>query len=89
MKIIIHPTGVPDLVKKVNEGEGVTFLLAEQNTNVALRYAHYGYILESGRVVMDGEAAALRENPDVAVEVENKVREAMGIPLLPTTGDAG
>ena len=54
-----------EIVKAVNEGEGVTFLLAEQNTNVALRYAHYGYILESGRVVMDGEAAALRENPDV------------------------
>ena len=53
------------IVKAVNEGEGVTFLLAEQNTNVALRYAHYGYILESGRVVMDGDAAALRENPDV------------------------
>ena len=43
----------------------VPFLLAEQNTNVALRYAHYGYILESGRVVMDGPAAELRENPDV------------------------
>ena len=53
------------IVKAVNEGEGVTFLLAEQNTNVALRYAHYGYILENGRVVMDGNAAALRENPDV------------------------
>lgn len=54
-----------EIVKAVNEEEGVTFLLAEQNTNVALRYAHYGYILESGRVVMDGPAAALRENPDV------------------------
>jgi branched-chain amino acid transport system ATP-binding protein len=54
-----------EIVKAVNEGEGVTFLLAEQNTNVALRYAHYGYILESGRVVMDGPAADLRENPDV------------------------
>ncbi|HWL58667.1 MAG TPA: ABC transporter ATP-binding protein [Paracoccus sp. (in: a-proteobacteria)] len=54
-----------EIVKAVNEGEGVTFLLAEQNTNVALRYAHYGYILESGRVVMDGPAEALRENPDV------------------------
>lgn len=53
------------IVKSVNENEGVTFLLAEQNTNVALRYAHYGYILESGRVVMDGPAADLRENPDV------------------------
>ncbi len=54
-----------EIVKAVNEKEGVTFLLAEQNTNVALRYAHYGYILESGRVVMDGPAESLRENPDV------------------------
>jgi branched-chain amino acid transport system ATP-binding protein len=54
-----------EIVKSVNEKEGVTFLLAEQNTNVALRFAHYGYILESGRVVMDGPAADLRENKDV------------------------
>ncbi|MGM0583028.1 MAG: ABC transporter ATP-binding protein [Pseudomonadota bacterium] len=53
------------IVKDLNEKEGVSFLLAEQNTNVALRYAHYGYILENGRVVMDGEAKALRENQDV------------------------
>lgn len=53
------------IVKRLNEEQGVTFLLAEQNTNVALRFAHYGYILESGRVVMDGLAAELRENPDV------------------------
>ncbi|MBR9764613.1 MAG: ABC transporter ATP-binding protein [Rhodobacteraceae bacterium] len=53
------------IVKSLNEEQGATFLLAEQNTNVALRFAHYGYILESGRVVMDGAAAALRENPDV------------------------
>ncbi|MGG7564721.1 ABC transporter ATP-binding protein [Rhodovulum sp. DZ06] len=54
-----------EIVKEVNEKEGVSFLLAEQNTNVALRYAHYGYILESGRVVMDGAAKDLRENQDV------------------------
>lgn len=54
-----------NIVKNLNEKEGVSFLLAEQNTNVALKYAHYGYILESGRVVMDGPAADLRENPDV------------------------
>ncbi len=53
------------IVKDLNEKEGVSFLLAEQNTNVALRFAHYGYILESGRVVMDGPAEELRENPDV------------------------
>jgi len=53
------------IVKDLNEKENVSFLLAEQNTNVALRFAHYGYILESGRVVMDGAAADLRENPDV------------------------
>jgi len=54
-----------EIVKSLNEDQGYTFLLAEQNTNVALRYAHYGYILESGRIVMDGPAAELRENPDV------------------------
>ena len=53
------------IVKSLNEKEGVSFLLAEQNTNVALRFAHYGYILEAGRVVMDGPAEELRENPDV------------------------
>ncbi|KPN61697.1 High-affinity branched-chain amino acid transport ATP-binding protein LivF [Aliiroseovarius sp. xm-m-379] len=54
-----------EIVKRLNEEQGTTFLLAEQNTNVALRYAHYGYILENGRIVMDGPAAELRENPDV------------------------
>ncbi|MEO9613499.1 MAG: ABC transporter ATP-binding protein [Nitratireductor sp.] len=54
-----------EIVKKLNEEQGVSLLLAEQNTNIALRYAKYGYILESGRVVMDGEAQSLRENEDV------------------------
>jgi len=54
-----------EIVKDLNQKEGVSFLLAEQNTMVALRYADYGYILENGRVVMDGEAASLRENEDV------------------------
>jgi branched-chain amino acid transport system ATP-binding protein len=53
------------IVKDLNAKEKVTFLLAEQNTNIALRFADYGYILESGRVVMDGQAKALRENEDV------------------------
>ena len=54
-----------EIVKDLNTKEGVTFLLAEQNTNMALRYADFGYILESGRVVMDGSAESLRENEDV------------------------
>jgi branched-chain amino acid transport system ATP-binding protein len=54
-----------EIVKRLNQQEGVSFLLAEQNTNMALKYAAYGYILESGRVVLDGEAKALRENEDV------------------------
>jgi len=57
--------GIFETVKRLNEEEGVTFLLAEQNTNVALKYARYGYILENGRVVMDGAAESLRENEDV------------------------
>jgi branched-chain amino acid transport system ATP-binding protein len=54
-----------EIVRKLNADEGVSFLLAEQNTNMALKYATYGYILETGRVVMDGEAKSLRENEDV------------------------
>jgi branched-chain amino acid transport system ATP-binding protein len=54
-----------EIVARLNREAGVTFLLAEQNTNVALRYASYGYILENGRVVLDGDAAALRDNEDV------------------------
>lgn len=54
-----------EIVKDLNAKEGVSFLLAEQNTNMALKYATYGYILENGRVVMDGEAKALTENEDV------------------------
>jgi len=54
-----------EIVKKLNQQENVSILLAEQNTNVALRFANYGYILENGRVVLDGEAAALRDNEDV------------------------
>lgn len=54
-----------EIVKDLNAKEGVSFLLAEQNTNMALKYATYGYILENGRVVMDGDAKSLAENEDV------------------------
>ncbi|MFM9939629.1 MAG: ABC transporter ATP-binding protein [Hyphomicrobiaceae bacterium] len=54
-----------EIVRDINAKEGVSFLLAEQNTNMALKYASYGYILENGRVVLDGDAAALRDNADV------------------------
>jgi branched-chain amino acid transport system ATP-binding protein len=54
-----------EIVRGLNASQGVSFLLAEQNTNMALKYATYGYILETGRVVMDGPAESLRENADV------------------------
>jgi branched-chain amino acid transport system ATP-binding protein len=54
-----------EIVRDLNRTEGVSFLLAEQNTNVALRFADYGYILETGRVVMDGAAHELKQNEDV------------------------
>ncbi len=54
-----------DIVKRLNENENVSFLLAEQNTNMALHYAQYGYILENGRVVLDGDSKTLSENEDV------------------------
>ena len=54
-----------EIVGNLNAKEGVSFLLAEQNTLMALKYARYGYVLENGRVVLDGEAKALSENEDV------------------------
>jgi branched-chain amino acid transport system ATP-binding protein len=54
-----------EIVRRLNQEQQVSILLAEQNTNIALRYADYGYILENGRVVMDGDAATLLQNEDV------------------------
>jgi branched-chain amino acid transport system ATP-binding protein len=54
-----------EIVRDLNQKEKVSFLVAEQNTNVALRYATYGYIIETGRIVMDGDAESLRNNEDV------------------------
>jgi branched-chain amino acid transport system ATP-binding protein len=54
-----------EIVRDLNQKEGVSILLAEQNTNVALKYADYGYILESGRIMLNGPAKALAENKDV------------------------
>jgi branched-chain amino acid transport system ATP-binding protein len=53
------------IVRRLHEEEGVSFLLAEQNTAVALRVADYGYILENCRIVLDGSAVTLRQNEDV------------------------
>ena len=54
-----------EIVRDLNQRERVSFLLAEQNTNIALRYADYGYILENGHVMMDGAADDLARNEDV------------------------
>ncbi len=54
-----------NIVQDLNQKEKVTFVLAEQNTNMALRYADYGYIMESGRIMMDGAASDLANNEDV------------------------
>ena len=53
------------IMKSLNESEGVSFLLAEQNANLALKYSGYGYVLENGRIVLDGAAATLADNEDV------------------------
>jgi branched-chain amino acid transport system ATP-binding protein len=54
-----------EIVQRLNKDSGVSFLVAEQNTNMALKYATYGYIMETGRIVMDGTAEELRGNEDV------------------------
>jgi branched-chain amino acid transport system ATP-binding protein len=54
-----------EIVRNLNKKESVSFLLAEQNTTIALEYSDYGYVLETGRVVMDGDAKSLSDNEDV------------------------
>ena len=54
-----------EIVQRLNKEEGVTVLLVEQNAVMALSIAHYGYIMENGRIVLDGEAKALRDNADI------------------------
>ncbi len=61
--IIVHE--IFEGIRQLNEQDGVSFLLAEQNVAIALEYAHHGYVLETGRVVLDGSAAALRARGDV------------------------
>ena len=53
------------IIKRLNEEQGVTMLLVEQNANMALKSANYGYVLEVGRIVLEGACARLIENEDV------------------------
>jgi branched-chain amino acid transport system ATP-binding protein len=54
-----------NIIKRLNEEQGVTILLVEQNATLALAYADYGYVMENGSIVMEGEAASLRNNSDI------------------------
>lgn len=53
------------IIKRINEEQRTTIVLVEQNANMALQIAHYGYVMENGRIVMEGNAGDLRENPDI------------------------
>jgi branched-chain amino acid transport system ATP-binding protein len=54
-----------NIIKKINEEQGATIILVEQNANMALQVAHYGYVMENGKIMMEGTAKDLSENPDV------------------------
>lgn len=54
-----------EIIRRINEEQGTTIILVEQNANMALQLAHYGYVMENGKIVMEGDAGDLRENPDV------------------------
>ncbi len=53
------------IIRRINEEEGTTIILVEQNARMALQIAHYGYVMENGKIVMEGTADVLRENPDI------------------------
>jgi branched-chain amino acid transport system ATP-binding protein len=54
-----------EIVGRINKEQGTTIVLVEQNANMALQLAHYGYVMENGKIVMEGEASDLKENPDI------------------------
>ena len=54
-----------EIVKRINDEQGTTLMLVEQNANMALQIAHFGYVMENGKIVLEGNAADLVENPDV------------------------
>ena len=58
-------TEIFEIIRQINSKENVAILLVEQNANMALTIAHYGYILENGRVVMEGPSKILREDRDI------------------------
>jgi len=53
------------IIRRINEEQGTTIILVEQNANMALQIAHYGYVMENGKIVMEGAAEDLKENPDI------------------------
>jgi branched-chain amino acid transport system ATP-binding protein len=53
------------IIIKINQDQGTTLMVVEQNANMALQIAHYGYVMENGKIVMESNAKDLRENPDV------------------------
>ena len=53
------------IIKRINKDQGTTIMLVEQNANMALQIAHYGYVMENGKVVMEGTAPELKDNPDI------------------------
>ena len=54
-----------EIVGRINQEQGTTIVLVEQNANMALQLAHYGYVMENGKIVMEGDAKDLKENPDI------------------------
>lgn len=53
------------IIRRINEEQGATLMVVEQNANMALQIAHYGYVMENGKIVLESNAEDLRENPDV------------------------
>ncbi|MBW2205711.1 MAG: ABC transporter ATP-binding protein [Deltaproteobacteria bacterium] len=53
------------IIRRINEEQGTTLLVVEQNANMALQIAHYGYVMENGKIVLESDAGELRKNPDV------------------------
>src|SRR4030065_646965 len=70
------------IIKRINEEQTATIMLVEQNANMALQIAHYGYVMENGKIMMEDEASRLRENPDVNETISRELTHHSIIPLF-------
>src|SRR5438034_10802462 len=71
-----------DKIAEINRQHGITILLVEQNANLSLEVSRYGYVLETGRIILQDQSSALRQNPQVKSAYLGGIRVVVSMPVI-------